>query len=556
MPVKQELLVLESPNKSSSAVYFYDWLDPDNLQEIGSPFDDDSFVEKSHKYVFEIYERLLPQLAEKLNKFHNEKLSSNYWEIVIGYWLIDYIYKFYDRYITLKFHLENNINLKFEVLAEKSFQIVETGHDYEIYSRGSFLNLQIISKIIKLAFRDKIAGTIESDEVLEKRSDFYTVNCSGIKKHLSKLTSKTLLICPYFDNSILKLVQVKSLGKIISLNPVKLELKSVQADLNKRRTLLSDFKVSDDFEQILAKEMFGEIPLCYLEMRHTLIDEIDKNFPKSMKRIFSANQWEFNEVFKLWAAEFKERGGALLGHQHGGTYGMQEYHPQEVYETKILDTFYTWGWEKNKKNIKSFYASKIKKLKSTEKNKVLYCTTMYNYYPRYFESYKFPAYIERQKSFLTSLSSDIYSSLLLRFYPNDTGWKNKEKILNSFADINQSTEPDFYNELSSSSLFISDHSSTTFLESIANGIPTLLFWPDNEYILHEDAKALFNKLKSVNILHSDPFSAAQFLNNNFPNKIKEWWLSSEVKRVREEFCNTYARTSKGLASKWITELKI
>jgi len=93
---------------------------------------------------------------------------------------------------------------------------------------------------------------------------------------------------------------------------------------------------------------------------------------------------------------------------------------------------------------------------------------------------------------------------------------------------------------------------TTYIEALVMNIPTILFWnPDTpQGRIREEAKEYFNQLKEVNVLHDTPESAAQFINNIFPNQIDNWWHSAEVQNVREKFCNNFALQTDNPIDQW------
>ena len=62
----------------------------------------------------------------------------------------------------------------------------------------------------------------------------------------------------------------------------------------------------------------------------------------------------------------------MLG-THGGCYGHYDIHFSEYFETKISDTYLTWGWKDNKKNnVKPFGIIRPKvKFKVSKKTKFI-----------------------------------------------------------------------------------------------------------------------------------------------------------------------------------------
>ena len=61
-------------------------------------WDDRKKLEQDNKYINDIYEKILEDLSNFLNKFHNQKFSKNYWRTVTGYWLFVYLSVNFERW--------------------------------------------------------------------------------------------------------------------------------------------------------------------------------------------------------------------------------------------------------------------------------------------------------------------------------------------------------------------------------------------------------------------------------------------------------------------------
>ena len=77
------------------------------------------------------------------------------------------------------------------------------------------------------------------------------------------------------------------------------------------------------------------------------------------------------------------------------------------------------------------------------------------------------------------------------------------------------------NLIKKSRLFISTYNATTYLESMAWNVPTIIFWDENCWELKEEAKPYFELLKSVGIFHNSPESAAKHMTNIWDN-VDDW----------------------------------
>ena len=68
-----------------------------------------------------MYKIFIVFLAKTLNKIHKTQYSTNYWEGIVGLWLLDFLTVFYEKYLVVK-KLNNSRLLKvYEFTKEKTF---------------------------------------------------------------------------------------------------------------------------------------------------------------------------------------------------------------------------------------------------------------------------------------------------------------------------------------------------------------------------------------------------------------------------------------------------
>jgi len=104
-----------------------------------------------------------------------------------------------------------------------------------------------------------------------------------------------------------------------------------------------------------------------------------------------------------------------------------------------------------------------------------------------------------------------------------------------------------------SRLIIATYSATTYNETLASNIPTIIFWDSNYWELNKISDPIFQKLKEVGIFHTSPESAARQV-VKISNDIEKWWQDSELQRVRVEYCRSFAHRPRGLVNNIKMEL--
>ena len=95
---------------------------------------------------------------------------------------------------------------------------------------------------------------------------------------------------------------------------------------------------------------------------------------------------------------------------------------------------------------------------------------------------------------------------------------------------------------------------TTYNESLAANIPTVIYWDPHFWEWDESAESDFEILESVGIFHDTPESAAQHVFEIWDN-VGKWWNSKEVQTAREDFCRKYAHRGKDVIPKLAAVLK-
>ena len=86
---------------------------------IKHPFENKNLKKKSYFKIIQLYKIFIVFLAKTLNKIHKVKYSTNYWEGIVGIWLIDFLTLFYEKYLIVQ-KLNNSRLLKvYKFMKEK-----------------------------------------------------------------------------------------------------------------------------------------------------------------------------------------------------------------------------------------------------------------------------------------------------------------------------------------------------------------------------------------------------------------------------------------------------
>ena len=91
-----------------------------------------------------------------------------------------------------------------------------------------------------------------------------------------------------------------------------------------------------------------------------------------------------------------------------------------------------------------------------------------------------------------------------------------------------------------SRIIVSTYNATSFLDTLALNIPTVMFWNIDKSPINNKAEPYFSMLKNCGIFHSSPESAAEHISLIW-NRVSDWWESDDVQDARVCFCNHFSR---------------
>ena len=323
-----------------------------------------------------------------------------------------------------------------------------------------------------------------------------------------------------------------------------------QLDIRLENSLKNDKNYSL-FVNIISKLLFKFIPRDYLE-GYKYLKQSHKEFHwnKVPKAIFTTNSYSSDDVFKEWSASCIEKGTKLFIGQHGGNYGMALWNFIEYHQKLISDYFLTWGWseQNNNKIIPFGIINKDLRKNTMSKRTISLLVEMsiprysYHMFSFYVSQVQFNKYFNDQLEFINNLPDYIKKTILVRLKSNDYGLD--QKYLWSKLGLNLDFQTrNMRNLKNKSKVYISTYNATTYLESLNQNIPTIIFWDPFFNELRKEAHYFFELLRSVNIFHDNPIAAAQHLERIW-NDIDSWWFSENVQEVRKLFCENYCRYHK------------
>ena len=326
----------------------------------------------NYEFCEEIYKKIFKKILKYFNEIHNTNFDEQGFEIIIGYWLKNYIY--------VSFKILNQINylIKREKIShalltdcenfcfiKENTQEFAGAHAWDLswyyayfskvlnYFEKDFLNNIKVKKFSETKLKPK-RNFKKKIKLHENILNFLQRN---FRNPSNAFISQTYL--PFFQEKKLELLfnQIPSYYKSLPL----LNNLPINFTLRKKYTELINAN-KKDFENFIYSNLFNFLPKAFLENFEINL-KLSENelFPKDPKFIFTSSLNFFDEVFKVYAARQISNKKPIFIGQHGNNYFSKihnNYLPEFSYATK----FFSWGYENsNFKNVKGFFNFKTVK---------------------------------------------------------------------------------------------------------------------------------------------------------------------------------------------------
>ncbi|MDI7217530.1 LIC12162 family protein [Leptospira santarosai] len=536
----------------------YKFLDP--------PYKNWNDVENASKYADSLYDRMLPSVCKVMNEEFKTDKSEKYWSVVLIRYMHSFIHVYYDRYLRL-LALKNQTHTKFQIkiLNPGKVFISNEGEFFNLVTDSHCYNLNLLSDFIRKNDYGNEVLTFDIESPFEKKQ----VIDSFWKRN--KQRSKNIIKNLYFELLKYRYNRINSarMGLIYGLSEKqKFELlprvekcfslksesnmliETIHADAKLFSTRILDFEVQSEFEETLSKNFFRYIPEEF---------KVLKIVKKNPYRIWFGMDVYNADRFLL--ADTLENGGKWYSVQHGGGYGQIESFPLGKIEYSLSDGFISWGWQYNHSgyggNIHPLSSPSLSKLglHCRKNNEILVITHTYYVYLIRLQSIMLPETILDYTNNLINFCNHIKKNNSYRYKVKTTemSWANHDYLQSNLPkeiELLSSDNFDITKKMKISALCVIDHMSTTYIQSLAMNVPTLLFWNSKHFKECSNFNKYLDLLKKAGILFDDPFAAAQKLNEILETGIENWWLDKKIQAVRRELLWNYGRTSSEWKGEW------
>jgi putative transferase (TIGR04331 family) len=522
--------------------------------------------DSDHTEARALEEKLFPILCDALNKHHGTQHGLRFWKIVLGHWLRRYVDVIVNRVKTLELCLQT-----YQLSGTTAF----SGDRYSLAPLNSeaanwafndnrwnnVLYVRILSLLgVKNFPLEVIAGdeseifdwTITATEVpFKKRILRWGYRQVGRLAGFLVRENDAFIINSYLPKKVEIVLQLAYRQVPQLWTSQKLEL-TKKPDRAVRQSLSGQFagQANDTLFRILCSLVFELLPVCYLEGFAELSESVQRlPWPKRPKFILTSNNFDTDELFKLWTALKVQSGIKYVIGQHGNNYGTYRYMYPSIEEI-TSDKFLTWGWTDNLPQHTPAYVLKTAGRKAKEYNPngslLLIEDLMYQRLDIWDRTQEFVAYFSYQAEFIEKLQYSPRQDLTVRLHPYYVYLSPFEvvKWYEFDPDLKIDAGRTEINKLiSESRLVVHGYDSTGILETLSQNVPTLAFWQNDLHHLRDGAKPYYQILLNAGIIHLTAESAAAKVNEIWDD-VEGWWAQGSVQKARILFCDRYARVSR------------
>jgi putative transferase (TIGR04331 family) len=507
-------------------------------------------------YLDRLVVRVRERLCALLNQRHSTDHSQRFWDIYTGWWALYFTHIYWDRWETVRQATERFPDAQL-------LRRFPTSATLAPQERGAFFE----------AFQDDPWNERVSAEIAEDDFGVDVIGFSGIESfsfrppevHIgdraTKLSAAGLGRKAFRRVNHLQLLRSQSVALHSDYLPTagRIQLDLALRQVPQSRALprfggpwiepaARDFDVElgdTAFETSLGRALPKHMPVAYLEGFDAYSRALaNHRLPESPRVVATASGHYESDLYSLWVAREVQRGASFKVLQHGGSYGIARINSALSHDKAVADRFLSWGWRET--DVTPAPANKligIRKTPPSSSGPLVLTLTDLTRYSHWLASQPMPSQhldvVRFVFRLLSDLNAEILADTVARVLPVRSGWKVRERIQNQFPLIALADDRLGYIEtIRNARVVVCTDNSTTLIESLAAGRPTLILWDSTRNELSERGLRSVSKLKEAGVFFDDPATAARHLNSVW-NDVSSWWSTPHITRAVGDFLSEF-----------------
>ncbi len=504
----------------------------------------------ANKEVERTVELLLPKLAQRLNALHRQSHGHRYWRIICGRWLLGFVDVLYQRWnlideVLTQFPIDRAggsalDHSKIAPRRSQDFAHQRISHDWNTHVFTAVLEHRQIAI-------DRFPGARFTDGVpVAAKSQLIRKVALSIWGLMAR-RSPVCIADSYFGMQSEMALALRNRSLPVRLTRVIPS--TSQYSESKRETLRIGVPNGSNFEQFLFDNIHRWLPYSWVEDFSVLSEGPHiRQLPLAPHTIFTGNAHHSSDYFMMYMASQAERGSRIILSQHGGLYGEGEVRSRnEEHELAIADTYVTWGWTDSvHRNIVNG-PNQISQLTSTtsaprEGGLLIVLDTTFRYSRYSWETRpERDLYVESCVLLHSELPSVIRRNSIIRLHHDHNRYdEGHERFFKKSQDafFDDSSRP-IEKSIAESRLVIVTTLSTTFIENVSRGIPTMIYAHPEIYEVRTEYREIFEELANAGVFHESPVSAARWATSIWDG-VEQWWNSEPVQAAIRRYGRHFA----------------
>ena len=511
-------------------------------------------------YLSGVLERFVIDLANYFNNYHSENKDAGYWKIIADEWALLFLWQVFTQWEALR-EISKNKECAFVLK-----NVIDTHRAPTCLDKHDFTNEdwnQLLSKDILDAM-----GKSNYEVIDYKHHELKTPRLRPLflyqkfrrtaKKLKDLLSHRPEMSCDgalVITNDLFGYFKVD----VNTTNCLPFKVTIFQYDTflsnsksNKKRKIserssIKNSAALDEFELVLYKIAHNYIPQSLMEDRFKYLEQTQKLINLGRPKAICSSGIDYCDQWSYYLAALKEIEVPTYRYQHGADYAIEEISPFLDWEFHRYDTMLSWGRCYGHNSISAFYRKPLSIEKIEHKIyeiDVLLVACEPSIYRRAEIGIRG---ITHPKTYETQITGAIQVLVRNGFerivFRTRSGHHDEygisKRLHKSFPKIKSDKYTNSIELIKKSKLVIAIYISTTFIESLYENTPAVLYLNKDRDIINEDIRSLFIEMELVGLVHWDIVSLDKFISLN-KDMFQEWWTSDKLECVKKKILGLLA----------------